>query len=197
MANHPTISASELTGQVTESLKEIQTNGLVHGGLIIGLILNLLAFNIYSASRRTSSLAVKTAMVTYLFSTLFMAIAALMNGFIFPAFLNDIATNQSDLLQYTPIIKTYSWNINQTLAGASVLGTSAAIILWSIDLLNTNLMQKLVAILGVFIGLIICLSMLSGQLHLGLEGMAYVVFAQNLWYIAFACLLFPKKLIQT
>jgi hypothetical protein len=196
MAHHPTIIATDLSGQLTENHREIQINGFVHGGLVVAIILNLLAFTIYSASRSTSSLAVKTGLITYSFSALLMAIAALMNGFIFPAFLDDISTYQPELLQFTPVIRVYSWNINQALANTSVIGSSAAIVFWSINLFSTRLLQKVVAIMGVLIGLAICVSIVSGGLHLDIKGMAFVVFAHSLWNLALAYLLFFNKTNQ-
>lgn len=193
MAHHPTTIATDLSGQLTENHREIQINGLVHGSLVVAIIINLLAFTIYSASRNKASLAVKTALITYSFSALLMVIAALMNGFIFPAFLDDIATYQPELLQFTPVIKVYSWNVNQVLANASVIGSSAAIVCWSINLLSTRLSQKIVAVMGISIGSAICVSIVSGSLHLDIKGMAFVVFAHSLWNLALAYLLFFNK----
>lgn len=197
ITHHPTISAQELSMQVTESAIESQLNGIVHGGLIGLLITNLLAFTVYSTLRGLTKLLVLSALITYFICTIFMTIAALVNGFIFPGFLHEVALHQQDLLQYTPLIRVFSWNINQALANTSVVGTSIAIVFWSINLIHSNWLQKSVALGGILVGAAIIVLLLSGLLHLDLSGMTLVVTTQSLWSIALAYLLFFKKLTKS
>ena len=195
MTHHPTINASEISSQVTEMVAEMNLNKMVHGSLIGLLFLNFSAFTIYSISRGLQNLLVVLALFAYLMSTIMMTGAALMNGFIFPTFLQNIAQSHQHLLEITPLINVFSWNVNQALANTSVVATSFAITLWSLNLFTANLIQKLIAVIGLIIGSSITILMLGGWLTLDLTGMTLVVIAQSIWNIGIAYLLIFKKII--
>lgn len=192
--HHPTISAHELSLQVAENANEMTINGLVHGGLIGCLLVNLLAFTLYSNHRGMANISVLAAFLMYSSSALLMIIAALINGFVYPQFLQQIACCQPDLLEYTPLIKTFSWNVNQTLASASVIGTAIATACWSINLLRSFGIQKLVALCGLTMGSGVSVAIVTGWLTLNLFGMTIVVCVLGMWNVALAYLLFFKKL---
>lgn len=194
MAQHPTINTTEITSQVVETVSEMKRNKMVHGGLVALLILHLSAFTIYSISRGLQNLLVLMALLTYIMSIIMMSGAALINGFIFPNFLQDIAVNNQHLLELSPLINTYSWNFNQTLSSASVVATSCAITLWSLNLFHSNLRQNLLAVIGLGIGVAIAILMLGGWLALDLIGMTSVVIAQSLWNMGLAYLLISKSI---
>ncbi|MFT6268649.1 MAG: hypothetical protein ACJAVV_001464 [Alphaproteobacteria bacterium] len=194
MTHHPTISANDISTQVTETISEVKLNKIVHGGLISLLILNFAAFTIYSISRGIQNLLVLIALLAYAMSTVMMTGAALINGFVFPSFLQDIAQDHQHLLEFTPLIKVFSWNINQTFASASVVATSCAISLWSLNLFHANLFQKLVAIMGLSVGIAITVLMLGGWLELDLMGMTAVVLVQSVWNMGIAYLLISKDI---
>lgn len=194
IAHHPTINASEISSQVTEVMAEMKLNNMVHGSLIGLLFLNLSAFTIYSTMRGLQNLLVVLALLAYLMSTIMMAGAALMNGFIFPSFLQNVAQNHQHLLELTPLIKIFSWNVNQTLANTSVIATSCAIALWSLNLIHSNLVQRVIALIGLGVGVTITILMLGGWLALDLTGMTWVVVAQSIWNLGIAYLLMSKKI---
>ncbi|TDF38398.1 hypothetical protein EYS14_12005 [Alteromonadaceae bacterium M269] len=190
--NHPTIGNHELSRQVAENAHEMGINNLVHGGLIGLLMANCLAFAIYSSLRGLSNISVLSALTLYIISTILMTLAALVNGFIYPNFLQEVATHQSELLTYTPLFRAFSWNINQALANTSVIGTSLSIAFWSLNLLQSQQLQKIVAVFGLIIGLTISISIISGWLTLNLFGMTLVVCIQGIWNLAIAYLLLSK-----
>jgi len=194
IAHHPTINAREISSQVTEVVAEMKLNNMVHGSLIGLLFLNLSAFTIYSTMRGLQNLLVVLALLAYLMSTIMMTGAALMNGFIFPTFLQNVAQNHQHLLELTPLIKIFSWNVNQTLANTSVIATSCAIALWSLNLIHSNLVQRVIALIGLGVGVTITILMLGGWLALDLTGMTWVVVAQSIWNLGIAYLLMSKKI---
>ena len=194
MAHHPTTGAHEIAGQVAEIANEARINRFVHGGLIGLLFLNLSAFTIYAMTRGVNNLAVLIALFAYIIGTLLMTGAALVNGFIYPEFLQQTARYHPDLLQYTPLFRSFSWNINQVLADTSVVAISAAMILWSINLFQSHAVQKLIALVGIVVGVVITSLMLSGWLRLDLMGMTAVVVSQTIWNLGIAYLLILKKI---
>lgn len=189
MAHHPTAAAHEVSAQVVEIAGESRLNGVVHGSLVVFLILNLFAFTLYSIGRGLHKLAVLMALCAYVISTFLMIFAALVNGVIYPGFLQEAMHHDPSLLEYTPLLRIFSWNINQTLANTSVASSSCAMILWSLNLIRSSLPQKLVGLIGILIGLVAVILVLGGWQKLDLTGMTSVIFMQVVWYLGVAYLL--------
>ncbi len=65
-----------------------------------------------------------------------------------------------------------------------VVGTSLAIILWSITLFRFGVLERRVGIIGWFISLAALFGLLSGYVHMSAHGFGFIVLLQAVWAIA-------------
>ena len=79
--------------------------------------------------------------------------------------------------------------LNQAFANVGAVAMSAAIVLWSLDLLRGPHAVRWVGMLGLAVGVLPTVALVLGMLHLDVPGMLVVVLLQSLWNIAVGILL--------
>ncbi|NQZ21586.1 MAG: hypothetical protein HRT53_05955 [Colwellia sp.] len=193
MMHHPTVTTTGMAAQVAEVQHESLVNNIVHGSLILFVLMTLAAFSIYSNHRGKKHLAVAIAHLFYFVGSLAMVAAALINGYVYPDFLLEYRTASAQELAQLPMFKSLLWSTNQTLAKLGVITMSVAILFWSIDLLRDKGIVKIVAVLGMIIGLGCSVAIIVGVLTLNVAGMTQIVMLQGLWNLAIAYLMIRSK----
>jgi hypothetical protein len=94
-------------------------------------------------------------------------------------------TGASDLkLQALKAALSYNFQFNQACAKVFVVGTSLAIILWSITLFRFGVLERRIGIIGWFISLAALFGLLSGHVHMSAHGFGLIVLLQAVWAIA-------------
>jgi hypothetical protein len=73
---------------------------------------------------------------------------------------------------------------NQACAKVFVVGTSLAIILWSITLSRFGVLERRIGITGWFISLAALFGLLSGHVQMSAHGFGFIVLLQAVWAIA-------------
>lgn len=193
MMHHPTVTTKGMAGQVAEVQNESFLNHAVHGSLILFVMLTLAAFSIYSYHRGKNHLAVSIAHLFYFVGSMAMVAAALINGFVYPDFLQGYGSASSQELVQLPMFKSLLWSANQILAKFGVITMSVAILFWSIDLWRDKGIVKIVAVIGIVIGLGCSVAIILGVLTLNVTGMTQIVMSQGVWNLAIAYLMIRSK----
>jgi len=184
--HHPTVSADNTSAQVAEVINESSLNNAVHGSLIFMVILTLAAYSVYSRYRGFSKLSVVLGQLFFFISSMAMVAAAVINGFIYPDFIQGFSAATVAELNQIPAIKSVLWSANQTLANLGVITSSAAIVFWSVELLDKNTLNRIIGILGIIIGFYGVLAIALGFITLNLSGMTQVIILQSIWHFAMA-----------
>jgi hypothetical protein len=186
MSLHPTGHDLFAPGQLTPMTH------LVIGVHALALVsLPVMFLGALALSRRLASpdrLAV-AALVTYGFALVAVMIAAVASGLIVPGVARQIAAAEPAASEGLWILIHYTGQWNQACAQVFVVGSSAAIVLWSAAILRSGALARDVGIYGCLLGPSILIALFSGHLTLGVHGFGLVVLGQAIWYIVVGALL--------
>jgi hypothetical protein len=194
MMHHPTVATKKIAAQVAEVQRESVLNHVVHGSLILFVLLTLAAFSIFSNYRDKKHLTVSIAHLFYFIGSIAMVAAALINGFVYPDFIQGYGSASPQTLAQLPLFKSLLWSANQTLGSLGVITMSVAIFFWSINLWHDNGIVRMIAAIGMAVGGYCSTAIVFGELTLNLAGMTQVVMLQGVWNSAIAYLMIRSKL---
>jgi hypothetical protein len=147
-----------------------------------------------SLSRRLDSpdrLSV-SALVVYGFALVAGMAAAAMSGFVATNIAREIRDAAPSEVDAWRLFFQYTGMLNHAFALVLVVGSSSAIVLWSIAILKNKAFARGIAIYGLVLGPVIILAVLSGQLRLHLQGFGLVVVVQALWFILVGTQMYGK-----
>jgi hypothetical protein len=189
MAHHPSVASSNIAQAVEQVARLSDLSGLIHG-LLIGLMLAVLyAFTEFCRRRGVAVPMVRAGLIAYTIGVLAMIGAAMMSGFV----ITQVASlaprvTEADLHTSGQLLILCSV-LNQKFAGLGVVLMSVGIVLWSLDLLRSPRLARLLGIFGLLIGLLPAGALALGALHLNVHGMTQVVLLQSVWNIGVGLLL--------
>jgi hypothetical protein len=123
------------------------------------------------------------AIVTYGFACVAVLIAAAVSGFVVPAIVTHMAHDAAVNAREWQIVMSGIFQINQGMAQIFSVASSTAIFLWSLAALRNRGLNRALAIYGCIAGLAIVVAIPAG-LRLNVQGMAIVILAQALWFLA-------------
>ena len=189
MAHHPTVTSSNILQAIEQIARMSDLSGWVHG-LLIGLMLTVLyVFTEFGQRRGIALPLVRAGLIAYTIGVLAMMSAAMMSGFVITqvASLTPHATEAD--LQSSAQLLILCRVLNQTFASLGVVLMSAGIVLWSIDLLRSRQLARLLGVFGLLIGLLPAAALAFGALRLDVPGMTQVVLLQSVWNIGVGVLL--------
>lgn len=124
------------------------------------------------------------ALVLLGFSGVCTIIAAAISGFISTDLIGELLKSKPADEQFWRALLNYSFRINQTFAMLHTVGSTGAIVLWSVAMLSTRLLHRGIAIYGLLIGSAIILVVGSGTLPLDVHGFGLVTLLQTFWFVA-------------
>ena len=142
---------------------------LVHGGMIIFILAQAWGLSVHARLRGPGGWA-QAGILVYLLGAVGHLIAGTINGFVVPA-MGDAPHAQYLLL----------WNMNQAFAGFGAMASSAAILFWSIDLLNRVPRGRVIGLIGLGVALVPAGAFLSGVIALDVAGAFLIYAAHALW----------------
>jgi len=186
MAWHPTTSARELPDVVREIVTEGGTTRWVHAGMIVALWTLYVGLLEFSAGLGWRLARARFGAIAYGAGALSLTGAALVNGFVVPAFATRYAGSPPGELSGVAPLLRLCFETNQVLAAAGVIAVSAGIVSWSAAMMGSGRGGTAVAVLGFVAGALPVIGLLTGQLRLHLHGMAAVIVVQAAWSIAVA-----------
>lgn len=190
---HPTVGAEGVDDKIAEIVQEAPLNQGVHGTLIL---CTLVFFGCCQHGLKAlfgDSLLFSLSSVAFLFGSLSMSGAALVNGFIFPNTVIWLSTELTFSHEAFTLLSHYSWNSNQALAYAGAMGWLLGIAGWSI-LAGLGLVKYLLmSSTGLILSLLNLTLFLSGTIHLNLHGAIFLLFSCCIWLLAVAHVLWRKQ----
>ncbi len=184
MAWHPTTSAHDLADVVAEIASESGTTRVVHAGMIVAMWTLLFGLLEFAAGLGWKLARARFGAIFYGAGVLSLTGAALVNGFVVPAFAaRYVGSTAADLAAVGPVLRV-CFESNQALAAAGVIAVSAGIVFWSSVMIGTARGGSAIGVLGFAVGALPVIGLLTGHLRLHLHGMAAVVVAQAVWNVA-------------
>ncbi|WP_420128421.1 hypothetical protein [Longimicrobium sp.] len=115
------------------------------------------------------------------------AVAALLatvaSGFLASDLIAQFAASQGEARAATAAVLRYNGALNQAYAKVLVAASSAAIGLWSMEIVRTRLLRRAAGILGCAVAAVTLLILFSGHLALDVHGFGGVVLGQSIWVI--------------
>ena len=126
------------------------------------------------------------ALVTYAFSLVAGMMAAAASGFIAPALATHIVGTTGATKDLWEAIFAYNGAVNQAFARIMAVGSSAAIILWSVAILRTRTLPRAAAIYGIVAASVLVVAVAPGFLKLNTHGFGAVVLVQGVWFVMVA-----------
>jgi hypothetical protein len=158
-------------------------NKLVHGTMLVVVGLFVLATSYVASSLGFERICVRAGMVAYGFGALSMAGAASVDGFVFFGWSERLLDTGVQELAVVEAMGAILWEINRVTALLGVLGMSLGVLLWSLAMLEQKHPWRVPGGLGVCVGLVGVIGVLSGHLEATVLGMIWFVSMQVVWNI--------------
>lgn len=189
MARHPSVHSPDIAHAIEEILRLASLSAWVHGVLIALMLGIFYILAEFSRRRGIDRPWVRAALIAYAVGVLSMIGAALMSGFVIGRVAAATAHLADADLRTSAQLLNFCSVLNQTFANLGAILMSFGIVFWSIDLLRTRPLPRLLGLFGLLVGMVPALALVLGGLHLDVMGMTQVVVLQALWNVGIGVLL--------
>ncbi len=179
MAHHPEVRAHDPAAALQQMHAVSGMNEWVHGALIAAMLIVCVCLGEFARLRGLRRFKVRAGWLAYQFGVVAMTGAALNNGFVSVA----IAGHADAPIALMPAL-IYGHEFANACAVTGVFGMSAAIALWSLDLLGERGPARWIGTYGLLAGVLPALGLAFGWFRLDVHGMFAVVIVQSLWSLA-------------
>jgi hypothetical protein len=174
------ISAAAATifamGHHPHGLQTPMLGRIVHGALILFLLINTFGLTIFARQQGAARSPVLAGLLCLALAAFGHVGAATINGFVMPALAARDGTGRDVFL--------LAWEANQALATLGVVATSAAISLWSVDLLSRPCpMRWTVGGFGLAAGIVPPALLLTGLITMNVTGAFICYGVQAAWSV--------------
>lgn len=157
---------------------------MVHGLLVLIIFAMIFTFTVYTLGRARLPLGV-TAWVAFFAGNMSVIGAALTDGFFVPGFAESYLRNAPvDAAPGLAILNATAVAI-QILTRFGFLAISAAVLLWSVDLILERGQDRLIGALGVIASVAVVAMLFFGG-TINVHSLMAIVGLQALWYLAIA-----------
>lgn len=177
---HPTGGAHHVTPAQFEKLIALVVG--VHVLAITGLPFSFLGTLALSRRIDSPNRIGIMALVIYGFCLVALMGAATMSGLVTPAILRQIVARTAAIDQWRALMD-YNHAINQGFAQIGAVGSSVAIVLWSLLIMKHRALPLALGIYGMLLGLVIIVALFAGALQLDVHGFGLITFGQAIWFI--------------
>ena len=180
------VAATHPTGHDIATAADLQRavrfNAGVHG-VAIGAIALLIAGTIGLHRRLGRTTTSTAALALFALSGAAAMCAAVASGFVAPEILARTRESGADA-GALETLAWYTWRLNQGFARVHIGASSTAILLWSASLVRRpRTAARGAGALGVLTGLLVLLTLFSGNLTLDVHGFGAVMLAESAWLI--------------
>jgi hypothetical protein len=183
MTHHPSVGSHAIADAVDEIATKAVTSKVVHGTLIALMVALIYAFVEFSAHLGLRRAPVRAALIAYVIGSGALIGAALISGFLISSLGLVYAHARPDELDAMRHLLNLSGLANRTLANFGVVAISAAILLWSIALLQREPRHVWIGLLGVIAAVAPVALIALDIIRLDVSGMTIVVVCQTVWYV--------------
>lgn len=171
MAFHPTGGGHAALALAVHSLAIAATPVAFYGGWVL--------------TRRLAAggAVAELALAFYGLSSVATLLAATASGLLASDLIAQAAAAQGEARAAAGAVLHYNVALNQAFAKVIVAASSAAIALWSVEIVRTGRMRRAAGVLGCVVAAAALLALFSGHLRLDVHGFGAVVLAQGIWLI--------------
>ena len=124
------------------------------------------------------------AFIIYALSAVALMLAGIADGLINAALIPQMTGAIDPKLQAVKAALSYNFQLNQACAKVFVVGSSLAIVLWSITFFRFGTLERGIGIMGWFISFVAFAGLLSGHITMSAHGFGLIVLLQAAWVIA-------------
>ena len=193
MAHHPSVHTQDIAAAVQQIAQLGQLSAWVHGVVLTAMLCIAYGLLEFVLRRGWSRPWIRAGTIAYAVGTLAMIGAGLVSGFILPDLIAltphaspiDLAVN-AQLLVLCRVL-------NQSCANFATVAISVGISCWAIDLSRERGALRLLSLLGLLVGILPAIALISGWLRLNVHGMSEVVWLWAAWNCAVAITLWSPQ----
>lgn len=180
MSQHPTAEDLFAPGQLAPMSRMLI---LVHALALVSLpVLFLGALALWQRLGSDDGLSV-AGLVLYAFAMVAVMNAAVFDGLVTAALAPHVVAAAPTASEGWRIAFRYNGQVNQAFARVFVLAGAAAIVLWSVAIIRSGALARLLGWYGCLIGAVTALAVFPGQLRLDPHGFGLIVLGQAIWFI--------------
>jgi len=194
LSHHPSVEARQ-AGDFVKALAAVGTiNGPFHTFMIVMIVALYVGLVGFSLRRGLQSVLVLAGLVAASLGVGAEVGAALIDGFFGPAFgAHLLRGNPASIAQAMPVISAAALAL-QILAKFGLFSMTAAIVLWSVDLLTREPRSIILASIGCFGGAATLVATSTVATSLTSHNTALVFGIQALWYAVAGALMIRRRL---
>lgn len=190
VAAHPTISGGGGASQILRDMVEARAaDEHVHGVVIAVMVGYFFGFAGFAGHLGLHRAPVRVGLVAYGIGGLAMIGAALLDGFITPAFSAQFVGAAPDKADQAVAILTFGWIAIQYLSKLGFIGMSIGMLGCSIPLLGEPGLARLTGVIGLVSGGLPVAFLVLAKADLGPPLLLMILAVQSIWNLAAAALL--------
>lgn len=186
MLLHPEITTHGTAQQIAEINQKSAQFSLVHGIMIGFIMLFCVCLSCYSVYRNIRKVSIIAALVFYLFGSILMVVAALINGFVITDLAQSFADVPVNQLNVFRALQKLTWYVNQAMADFASIAWMLAALFWSIDLLIDAKGLKTTGVLTLILSASTIIALVFGWLQLDIVGMTLLAAVHSVVSVTFA-----------
>jgi hypothetical protein len=127
-----------------------------------------------------------TGLVLYALASIAVMNAAVCDGLIAPTLMRKTVAATAETRDVWRTLMNFNFQLNQAFARVYAVGSSLAVVLWSVSILRYRALGLGVGIYGVVLGVATTVGICSGFLTPDRHGFGMLVFGQAIWFLVVA-----------
>jgi hypothetical protein len=182
MAFHPT--GIDGTASLEALARQMQILVAVHALALLSV--PVVVFGFVGVTRRIGwdRPAALFALIVYAFSAVAIMFAAIADGLINAALIPQTFGASESAQQSIKAALIFNFQLNQACAKVYVVGSSLAILFWSIAFIRLGAFERVAGGVGGCVALAGLAGLLSGHVRMSAHGFGLIVFLQSVWMVA-------------
>jgi hypothetical protein len=125
-------------------------------------------------------------LVLYALASIAVMNAAVFDGLMAPVLMRKIVAATPETRDVWQTLMNFNFQMNQAFAQVYAVGSSLAVVLWSVTILRCRTSGLGVGIYGVLLGLVTVAGIFSGFLTPDKHGFGMLIFGQAIWFLTMA-----------
>jgi hypothetical protein len=126
------------------------------------------------------------ALVVYALASIAVMNAAVCDGLLAPVLMRKIVAATPETRDMWQTLMNFNFQMNQAFARVYAVGSSLALVLWSVSILRFRTLGRGVGIYGAVLGVVTVAGICSGFLTPDRHGFGMLIFGQAVWFLIVA-----------
>jgi hypothetical protein len=132
-------------------------------------------------------------LVLYALASIAVMNAAVCDGLLAPVLMRKVVAATPDTREMWQTLMNFDFQMNQAFARVYAVGSSMALLLWSVSVHRYRALGRAVAIYGVVLGVATAAAICSGFLTPDRHGFGMLIFGQAIWFLVVAAEMWSLK----